>query len=1039
MLELLIKQGNTNISADIFDETTFQINYSIANIKDITNTSGTYTKTITLPDTPTNRKIFGYITDLSTDIATNYDRGVLNSYNPNLKLKCYVIEDSITVLEGYIQLTKYIISDTDNDKTIEATIYGDNASFYIEMGDKLLTDIDFSEFNFVYSIGGITASWSNAPDAYMKGYYFPLIDYGHGWTLDDLNNSALYNLNVKDFLPAVYVKTIWDKIFATNGFSYVSKFLGPFNSGTVSYPDSRFGNLVIPYYQQTFQNSTLFNQDKIFHLGLTQNGYVPGSTYSNGYFKGKFNTVPTAFTPAIVNAVPGYYSDTRNSWYGGIILNPFASDPTRNGAGNDTYNDFRFATKIVPFGLSNSYMFNNYVNGAYTFDETNSWYINKSGVPFKERFVLKTDVVTTISNNYVIEKGMPYSTGSATNSQGMNYIMSVDFYRSFDPNTGTTSTAWATGTGFKIPADLGGAGGICSNLNGSSASMTHWISDIRQNSNCFTSDGQHIVPVGSNRYLGSYCTNYTGQNYFPPQNDTSFSHLEYRYNSGDCLAWYYNDGYNQSSSVLKGLWVSGIDVTPGQPYNYQATWQPGYGDWYQNLQLQTIYLDGNSLDLKYGAAGSILQNGNYPIQPDEKVRVVVSFGSKYKGQYITSTSNSYKPPICGYLVSNYNFQSGTNSYTAAKPATQFYNDVSNDYVTGMTVKYNDIIPKNIKQRDFVQDIIRMHNLYLEPNKDNNKFPNSLIIEPRNDYYAKATTALDWRNKLDISQPIDVQVLAETQYKRTVFTYKTDGDWYNKQYTQNTNEVYGQFIYVLDNEFLISENKIESLFAPTPLVQLFSQANGVGGDTLVNSGGFVIPVLVSGSGVNPNSNGNPNGSVQTGMRILYKNYISNKNTDTIKIFGITSSFYPYAGPYDTPYQPTYTVNWGQTLGEFFQTPTDQFFSNLVNTYWATLLLETGDRDSRLITCQMFLTAQDINNFYFYQQVWLTIDNVDWYYKVNSIEGYIPGQNALCTVTLLKSKVIPSKQYQGSTTLSGGGVVVIPPSGGGGGVITPPSSF
>jgi hypothetical protein len=108
-----------------------------------------------------------------------------------------------------------------------------------------------------------------------------------------------------------------------------------------------------------------------------------------------------------------------------------------------------------------------------------------------------------------------------------------------------------------------------------------------------------------------------------------------------------------------------------------------------------------------------------------------------------------------------------------------------------------------------------------------------------------------------------------------------------------------------------------------------------------------------------------------------------------------------------------VNWGQTKGEFFFEPTNLFFDNLVNSYWSSLLTELTDVDSRLITCQMFLTPNDINNFQFYKQVFLTIDGVDGYYKVNSIENYTPGRNSLCKVTLLKSRnSLVSKKYTGS---------------------------
>ena len=1034
-LELIVSQNVINRSADILQEESFNINYSIANIKDIANTNGTYTKTITLPDTPTNREIFGFITNLSTDIGFNYDNSIDYSYDPNLKVKCWVLEDTITVLEGYIQVTRYNISDIDQNKTIEATIYADNASFYIAMGDKLLTDIDFGEYDFTYNIPMIQSTWNNATYSYLNGVYFPLIDYGHGWTLDDLNNLSLYNLNVKDFLPAVYIKTIWDKIFAFHNFSYKSNFLST---------DPRFLNLVIPYYQQTFQNNTLFNQDKIFHLGLSMsnmnqnslNGYGP---YTINHLIGKWYSGASSLPKLITNG-ENYANSDRYIWYSGSMINPFLTSGARNTYYNITDNTFTYGSQIVTWGIiptKQDYpMFNTYVNGGYTFNvaniDTDNYYQNRTTGVFKQRFILKTDIVTTYSNQFNLDNGVPHNT-TAT-GQNFNYILKVEFFREINPATGLTSSLWATGTGAQIPADLGGAGTICYDPFGTVQKMTHWVCDINGNSNCFTSDGTLVVPTGDSRYLGKYCTDNRGASALGNPGDGA---VHFPRKSGDCLAWYYNDGAYQTSTQSVGFWCSGYDepsVLSGYSTGQEATYHPGYGDWYQQLQLHTIFLDGDTTSVLYGASGSTMVNGNMPIQPGERVRCVVTIGGKYPGQQVTSTRTSYKPPTACYLLSKTKFQNGVYNNDGTSPLTQLFNDVSTDYITGQQVNFNDIIPKNIKQRDFVQDIIRLHNLYVEPDRSEDKNSNKLIIEPRDNYYALGGDALDWRDKLDINNPIQVQILGETQNKRTVFTFKTDGDWYNKQYTQNSNETYGQFIYTLDNEFLINDLKIESIFAPTPLVQLFSYTSIAGGDTLISPGGFVMPVLVSGSNVTPNSNGGPNGSVQTQMRILYKNYISNNNDDKIIIFGSQSHYYPYAGPYDNPYKPSYAVNWGQTLGEFFQTPTDQFFSNLVNTYWSSLLTEMSDRDSRIITCQMFLNAKDINDFYFYKQVLVTIDGVDAYYKVNSIENYIPGLNSLCTVTLLKTKSgLPIRKFQGSTSLSGGGTVIVLP-GGGGGVIT-----
>lgn len=994
MIEILVNAGTNqpNRSLDVFQDEVFTINYEIANIQDITNSGGSYTKSLQLPNTQNNKTIFGYVTDMAVDLGHNYYTNHSNSFNPNKKIQCWVLENTIPILQGHIQLTDFDINSIENNTSLNVTIYADNANFYIEMGDKLLTDIDFSEYSFTYSRTEIIGSWTNSTDAFKTGKYFPLIDYGHGWTLDDLNNSALYRLGVKDFLPAVYVKTIWDKVFSSNDYLCSSAFAG---SGRTM-PDPRFGNLIIPFNNQSFQTGPFFNQDKIFHVGLSHTTIGQYTTFSAGPYKNSLNNKVTGVTGV--------------AWYDGYLLSPFQFYYDRNsGTISSTY---VYDQQNIPFGNTAAPMFDPNVGGQYIYDTSvpaDMLYVNTyTASVYKQRFVLKTDIVTTYSNNgnfvHLAQDTPDY----------LKYVCYVNFFREIDPVTGTMSIDWLSGTGCVIPPDLGFQN------SGSSYSIAasidkHWICDDSGNSNCFDSSGKLIVPTGASggsRYLGKYAISNRG--YRAEEADDSAT-AYYQMTSGNVPSWYYNDGWYAGSYLTpqQGLWTSGNVPAYNPP---ASAFMPCNGDWYQQLQLQTIFLDGDTLDPFYGAAGTVKPLGNTPLFPGEHVRCMIFFGGKYYG--LEGSFLGYRPPSSATMLTYTNFYGDTpypygtyqNPVGLNTPLTQFYNEVSNDYIEGMKVDFNDCIPKNVKQRDFIQDIVHLHNLYIEPSKTN---PKTLIIEPREDYYLLATQSLDWSTKLDLTQPVNVQVLAETQNKRTTFTYKADNDFYNKMYTQNTNEIYGQFINQIDNDYLTGETKIESMFSPTPLSTLYSFFGDAGGDSIARTGGFVLPVFVNGSNVKPSSNSGANGTVQVNYRLLYKNYLSNLNSDTITIFGTPTHNYPYAGPYDNPYTPTYTVNWGQTLGEFFNSATDQFSGNLVNTYWAGILTEITDMDSRIITCYMFLTPKDINNFYFYNLVFVTIGGVDGFYKVNSIEDYVPGRNSICKVTLLRSNTfLAPNTYSGS---------------------------
>ena len=150
----------------------------------------------------------------------------------------------------------------------------------------------------------------------------------------------------------------------------------------------------------------------------------------------------------------------------------------------------------------------------------------------------------------------------------------------------------------------------------------------------------------------------------------------------------------------------------------------------------------------------------------------------------------------------------------------FFNVLSPDVAPNESIQYNNIIPKNVKQKDFINSLIKMFNLYVEPSKE---FSNVLLIEPRDDYYASGRIK-DWTQKLNIAQDIEEQILAETQNRQTTFKYKDDKDFYNEDYRNNRAGVsYGEYRYFMDNDFIKGEKKVELIFSPTPIVNVLGSS------------------------------------------------------------------------------------------------------------------------------------------------------------------------------------------------------------------------
>lgn len=286
----------------------FPLNYSIADIKQPDKRQQSFSKTIVLPSTKTNDKLFTH--------AFNVNRS--GGYNANSKASCLVIQDGVEVFNGYARLSK-IKQSAVRKFSYEVVIYGSLANLFFDIGKDKLGSLDFSEFNHEYTKENQENSWdtsiiensSAVPFEYGNGYVYPLIDYGYSANQVDYKVTELY--------PALYVKEVWDKIFSTYGYTYDSTFIN----------SARFKRLIFPFTRERLELSNKQIEDRMFQaqnsakqeiqLTLTNgvgNAEViefdndsTGGNFDNG---GNYNTGTFTFT------VPdtGYYTMVAPVYFG---------------------------------------------------------------------------------------------------------------------------------------------------------------------------------------------------------------------------------------------------------------------------------------------------------------------------------------------------------------------------------------------------------------------------------------------------------------------------------------------------------------------------------------------------------------------------------------------------------------------------------------------------------------------------------------------------------------------------------------------------
>ena len=371
------------------------------------------------------------------------------------------------------------------------------------------------------------------------------------------------------------------------------------------------------------------------------------------------------------------------------------------------------------------------------------------------------------------------------------------------------------------------------------------------------------------------------------------------------------------------------------------------------------------------------------LQPNEKVWYKV-VAREYYFQYNTSVNSFVVGPSFSYTISSDSF---VYNYVSSKP-------INNQPLSG-----SSMMPKNFKQIDFFTSMVKMFNLYIEPDKT---IPKRLKIEPRDVYYNTGSEK-DWTDKVDLNKQIKQQIIAESQAKELLLTYKQDKDAYNDNYFNNTKEVYGEQKYIVDNDFIKGTNKIEVSFAPTPIAAL-------------QGGNSLSPDVIKLPVISKNDNGllKPTEFIP---RILFKKKITLSDTSNYwKLNGTTYSVYPYAGHFNDPMNGSMDLNFGQT--DFLYYNLNFITSNnLFTSFYRKQFEELTDKDSRIVTLYMRLTPQDINDFSFRDRIYLDgiSSGTNVTYRVNKIE-YDPTIKNTFKVELLKAKDIPNRLYTPTFTLS-----------------------
>jgi len=159
--ELFVENYQVDITSDI----DAMMTYAIDDIKDFSARNTSFSKTIVIPGTANNNKIFGNVFDPN---QSNYSDANQPNINYNFDIarsaSCILFQGNMQVFKGIIRILQIVI---DKDQiSYECSLFGELGGLILALGTKKLEELDFSLYDIVYDINTITNSWNPANQSY---------------------------------------------------------------------------------------------------------------------------------------------------------------------------------------------------------------------------------------------------------------------------------------------------------------------------------------------------------------------------------------------------------------------------------------------------------------------------------------------------------------------------------------------------------------------------------------------------------------------------------------------------------------------------------------------------------------------------------------------------------------------------------------------------------------------------------------------------------------------------------------------------------
>ena len=159
--ELFVENYQVDITTDIDAMMTFAID----DIKDFSARNTAFSKTIVIPGTANNNKVFGNVFDPNQSRFSDPNATNINyNFDISRSASCILFQGNMQIFKGIIRIMQIVI---DKDRIeYECSLFGELGGFILALGTKKIEELDFSLYNTTYNATNIVNTWYPSTQTY---------------------------------------------------------------------------------------------------------------------------------------------------------------------------------------------------------------------------------------------------------------------------------------------------------------------------------------------------------------------------------------------------------------------------------------------------------------------------------------------------------------------------------------------------------------------------------------------------------------------------------------------------------------------------------------------------------------------------------------------------------------------------------------------------------------------------------------------------------------------------------------------------------